>query len=166
MSIGRKYNIRLMLDIVKHHKRGKQWTTLEDIKKRQRREDRASVDVRRRIINFYLSPDISREVPNTNEVPKIKESTNAEMVQKHIMFVTVLETYSIYKVKFQNDKIGLILFRKPQVKQVSETNRRSYLCQTCCNAALKAKVLRKFFVQMENERCKDRQRPNIRINLM
>ena len=61
MSIGRKYNIRLMLDIVKHHKRGKQWTTLEDIKKRQRREDRVSVDVRRRIINFYLSPDLSRK---------------------------------------------------------------------------------------------------------
>ena len=35
MSISRKYNIRLMLDIGKHHKRGNQWTTLEKLKKRQ-----------------------------------------------------------------------------------------------------------------------------------
>jgi hypothetical protein len=34
MSIRRKYN-RPMLDIGKHHKRGKQWTTLKEIKKRQ-----------------------------------------------------------------------------------------------------------------------------------
>jgi hypothetical protein len=61
MSISRKYNIRLILDIGKHHKRGKQWTTLEEIKKRQRREDRLTDDVRRRIINFYLSPDLSRK---------------------------------------------------------------------------------------------------------
>ena len=61
MSISRKYNIRLMLDIGKHHKRGKQWTTLEELKKRQRRKDTVSDDVRRRIINLYLSPDISRK---------------------------------------------------------------------------------------------------------
>ena len=79
MSISRKYNIRLVLDIGKHHKRGKQWTTLEEIKKRQRREDRVTDDVRRRIINFCLSPDLSREVPNKNEVMKIKESTKVEL---------------------------------------------------------------------------------------
>jgi hypothetical protein len=41
-----------------------------------------------------LSPDISREIPNKNEVLKIKESTNIELVQKHIMSVTVVEAYS------------------------------------------------------------------------
>lgn len=61
MSISRKYNIRLVLDIGKHHKRGNQWTTLEELKKRQRRKDTVSDDVRRRRINFYLSPDISRK---------------------------------------------------------------------------------------------------------
>lgn len=50
-------------------------------------------------------------------VLKIKESRNVELVQKHIMSVTVVEVYSRYKVKFLNDKIGLILFRKPKVKQ-------------------------------------------------
>ena len=35
------------------------------------------------------------------------------------MSVTVVEAYTCtrYKVKFPNNKIGLILFRKPQVKQ-------------------------------------------------
>jgi hypothetical protein len=48
MSISRKYNIRLILDIGKHHKRGRQLTTLEEIMKRLRRADRVTDDVRRR----------------------------------------------------------------------------------------------------------------------
>lgn len=71
---------------------------------------------------------------------------NCQLVQKHIMSVTVVEVYSRYKVKFPNNKIGLILFRKPQVKPckyLKVTYRRSGLCQKCCNAALKAEDLQK-----------------------
>ena len=63
-----------------------------------------------------------------------------------------MKHYSRYRAKYPNEKIGLTTFRrvKPiQVRQITETNRRSCLCQKCCNVALKADALKKFARQME-----------------
>lgn len=117
--------------------------------KTKKRKDAIPAVVKQRVQNFYLSPDISREVPDKRATIKIKEKggKKVQILQRHNMMMTLDDAYRIYKEENPTDKIGMssfAKFRPIQVKKVSETNRRSCLCQTCCNAALKAEALNKF----------------------
>ena len=60
--------------------------------------------------------------------------------------MTLEEAHTMYKNKHPQHKIGLTAFRKlkpENVRKLSETSRRSCLCQTCCNVALKIEALKK-----------------------
>ena len=97
--------------------------------------------------NFYLSSEVSREVPCKKDVLKIKGKDGEKLLlQKHLMTMTLEEAHTMYKNKHPQHKVGLTAFRKlkpENVRKLSETSRRSCLCQTCCNVALKIEALKK-----------------------
>lgn len=109
-------------------------------KKRQRK-------TRRDVISEHVKEfaEISREVPSKRDVVRIKTQTGQkETLQKHVMTMTLEEAHKLYKTRNLSYKIGLTSFSKLKpvnVKKVSETSRRSRLCQICCNIVLKVEVL-------------------------
>ena len=108
-------------------------------RKRKERKDKLSNDVQESIKAFYLSPEISRQVPNMKDVKDDK--------QKHVMTMTLAEAFDDYKKANPGMKVGLTSFKnlKPaNVQQVSETSHRTCLCQTCQNVVLKIEALKKF----------------------
>ena len=106
---------------------------------RKKRKDCIPNTVRNSIQYFYMDPEISKELPCAR-VAK-------ENVEKRIMTMTIGEAFKLYKEKHPDHKLGLTSFRKFKPRNiciVSETNRRSCLCQVCCNVALKSKALKSF----------------------
>lgn len=116
-------------------------------KPRKRRKDRISEAIKTRVSEFYLSQEVSREVPNKKDVLCVKQGTCKTYIQKHVMTMTSADAYHTYRTKYPDDKIGLSTFKKLKplhVRRVSETNRKSCLCQICCNIALKSGALKTF----------------------
>ncbi|XP_052789351.1 uncharacterized protein LOC128223902 [Mya arenaria] len=115
------------------------------MKQRKTRCDVISDHVKQSVKEFYLGAEISREVPSKRDVVRIKTQPGMkETLQKHVMTMTLEEAHKLYKTRNPNHKIGLTSFSKLKpvnVKKVSETSRRSCLCQTCCNVALKVEAL-------------------------
>jgi hypothetical protein len=95
---------------------------------------------------YYLSAEVSREVPNKREVVKIKtDDGKKETLQKHVMTMTLDDAFKHFKSLNPDIKIGFTMFRKikpENVRKISETSRRSCLCQVCCNVALKVDALK------------------------
>ena len=86
---------------------------------------------RRKVQDFYLSVEVSREVPNKKEVVCIKQGGTKEFVQKHVIIMTTGEVYDLFKYQNNNLKIGLSTFKsfEPiQVRRIAETSRKSCLC--------------------------------------
>ena len=146
-TVCKKYNIRSKLALFNLDKTAgrrmlknkKQPRWKPDVRKR--RKDRISEMTRRKVQDFYLSAEVSREVPNKKEVVCIKQGGKKEFVQKHVMIITTGEAYDLFKSQNNNLKIGLSTFKSfmpKQVRRISETRRKSCLCQICCNLALKA----------------------------
>ena len=114
---------------------------------RKKRKDSIPEEEKEQVKEFYLSPNISREVPDKREAIKVKDKDKVLIVQRHYMSMAIQDAYEEYKRAYPDDKLGLTSFyklRPKQVKKVAETNRRTCLCQKCCNAALKAEALKKF----------------------
>lgn len=124
-------------------------------KKRKIRKDRIPDKVKERVREFLLSPDISREVPAKSEAMKIKGADGeVQLLAKHTMVFTIEEAFRQYKEIFPDDKIGLTSFRAlapPNLKKVAETSRRTCLCSSCCNVALKLEALKKFIRSTNND---------------
>ena len=114
---------------------------------RKARKDRISEETKLRVRNFYLSPEVSRQVPNKKDVVLVKENNQKEYLQKHVMIATSADTYAQYKTEYPEDKIGFTSFKKlkpENVRRISETSRKSCLCKVCCNVALKVEALKTF----------------------
>lgn len=119
-------------------------STWWETRQRKRRRDALDSPLKNSVKNFFLSPEISREVPNKRETVKVRKDGQKEILQKHVMTMTLEEAYKEYKLRNPGRKIGLTSFSKLKpvnVKKVSETSRRSCLCQKCCNVALKVEAL-------------------------
>ena len=74
------------------------------------------------------------------------DSGDKAKVQKHVMIHTISDAYKMYQQQHPGRKVGLTTFKKfkpPQVRKISETNRRTCLCTSCCNVALKIDSLKK-----------------------
>ena len=72
---------------------------------------------------------------------------NVTRVQKHVMIMTMKESYDMFRKMYPDVKTGNTSYRscRPrQVRRISETSRRSCLCQVCCNVVLKAQALKQF----------------------
>ena len=147
-SIARKYGLQKELRHIlqlgtntKLVRKGEKWWLP---KTRKRRRDRISDELRETVKEFYLDPNISREVPCKRECINVTENGKKKAVVKHLMTLTVKDAYKCFKEKCPDTKMGFKSFRKlkpPAVKRVTETNKRSCLCRTCCNAALKCEAL-------------------------
>ena len=115
---------------------------------REKRKDCIPEIVKEQVKYFYLSAAISREVPDKKAALKVREGTGFSTVQRHNMVMTLEDAFDIFKRTYPETKIGFTAFRKLrpiQVIRVLETNRRTCLCQPCCNAALKTDGLKKLF---------------------
>ena len=145
---GQKTQVLKNLKIHKRTlKRTKDWAT----QKRKLRKDRMVQEVRNGIRDFYQLSTVSRISPNKKDVVKVKkpDGTSTE-VQKQVMTMTVAQAYELYQELNPGIKVSLTSFRmlKPQnVRHLSETNRRSCLCTTWCNMALKSEALVKFLTR-------------------
>ena len=129
---------KLNLRKVKKQKQKNQWW---QPKTRKQRKDSIPETVKQRVRDFYLSSEISREVPDKRAAIKVKEGGQVQLVERHNMCMILGDAYHLYKKMYPEDKIGLTAFSKLrplQVMKVSETSRRTCLCQICCNPALKA----------------------------
>ena len=114
---------------------------------RKRRKDRLSPEVKEAVADFYHQPEISREVPGKAAVVVTKEKGKTVALTKHLMSMTMEEAYKRFKEIKPEIKIGLTSFKKLKpfnVKKVSELSRRTCLCTTCCNLALKLDALKRF----------------------
>lgn len=92
---------------------------------------------KKEVKKFYLRGDISNELPSKKDVLKLKDKDRkVTIIQKHLMAITLQEAHKVFTEENPDMKIGFTSFRKlkpPQVKRVSEKNRWSCLCKTCCN---------------------------------
>ena len=124
----------------KDYKKREQWWKP---KARKIRKDRIPESTREKVKSFYLSLEISRQVPNKKDV----KSVEGEKIQQHIMTMTLSYAFEVFKKKYPNVKLGLTTFKKlkpANVKRVSETSHKSCLCQICCNLSLKIDGLNKY----------------------
>ena len=88
-----------------------------------------------------MSLAIAREVPCKRSVAKEKDVQGAvETIPTYIMTMTLGEAIQTFKNENPDIKLGFTFFRKlkpKKVGRVTDTNRRTRLCQVCCNFALK-----------------------------
>ena len=110
------------------------------------RKDRISDEIKTRVQGFYKSPLVSREMPSKKEVLK-KSDDERTLEPRFTMVMSVEEAFGDYRQQFPEDKIQLTSFRKlkpDNVKPFSETSRRTCLCTSCSNVALKLQAVKKF----------------------
>ncbi|CAH1233108.1 Hypp590 [Branchiostoma lanceolatum] len=131
--INKKRNLRvntalrtkLKVRKMKLDKEARQWWRP---KLRKKRKDRIPELLKQKVKEFYLSPQISREVPDKRAAVKIKEGSKVILLQRQNMTMTIDDAYTLYNKMYPEDKIGLTSFNKLrplQVKKVSETSRRT-----------------------------------------
>ena len=85
-----------------------------------------------------------------------------KIVVKHLMILTMKDALREFKERNPDVKISFTSFHKlkpPEVMRITETNKLSCLCRTCCNAALKSEALLHF--TKTSEALKKFSRPNI-----
>lgn len=129
-----------------------------NMKPRKKRKDCLAKETIACVKDYYLSTDVSRQVPGKSEVVKMKDVDGAlQILGKHIMIIPLEEAFKTFKAKYPEIKIGLTSFKKQKprnVKKVSETSRRTCLCTTCCNLALKVQSLKQFIItKLPNQKC-------------
>ena len=112
---------------------------------RKPRRDRITDNVKKAVIDFYVSGEVSRCLPNKKDVSK-KDNT-----AKFVMTVPIKDAYLALKKNHKDVgmKIGFISFYKLKprnVKTISKTNRRCCLCTVCCNVALKVESVNNFII--------------------
>ena len=114
---------------------------------RHRRKDRIPETVRERVREFFLSPEVSRQVPCKKDAILQKKDGICTVTEKHIMTMTLSEAFEDYRTEHPQDKVKLTSFKKlrpANVRKFSETNRRTCLCTACSNVALKLEAIRKY----------------------
>lgn len=148
---GLKGKLNNRLNIRRQKTKSRYW----EVKARKPRKDKIPEEVKKEVKKFYLRGDISQELPSKKDVLKLKDKDGkVTIIQKHLMTITLQEAHKVFTEENPDMKIGFTSFRKlkpPQVKRVSETNRRSCLCKTCCNVALKVDALKKFTQKVQKQ---------------
>ena len=137
-KIQRKIENKIGLRKPKKKISGSPWRMIPS---RKVRKDKINDDQRKEITDFFMSGEVTREVPNRKEV------SNKTNMGKMIMTMPIKEAFAIYKRKFPTRKVDFTAFYKlkpSNIKKVSETNRRCCLCQLCCNVALLVEAANKF----------------------
>lgn len=127
-------------------------------KLRKRRKDAISELCRQQVYNFFLLPEVSRENPCKKDVIKVLDKKTGTKVPtaKQTMVITMEAAYKLFQSPqfYSGVKIGFTSFCKlkpPQVRYISETNRRTCLCQICCNLSLKCETLQKLQTRLLKE---------------
>ena len=82
-------------------------------KVRKTRKDKIAEEVKKELEEFYLRGDISKGLPSKRDVCKVKDKEGkAQVLQKHLMSMTLQEAFTMYKEENPGRKIGFTSFRK------------------------------------------------------
>jgi len=76
--------------------------------RQKRRKDQISNEIKESVQNFFLAPDISREVPDKRAAIKIQDGAKKRLVQHHYMTLTMKDAFDIYRNLYPENKIGLL----------------------------------------------------------
>lgn len=68
-------------------------------KQRKPRKNKVKQDIKEKVHNFYLSGNISREVPNKKDVLNIDN----DRVNRHIMTMTLSEAFEIFNKNYPDN---------------------------------------------------------------
>ncbi len=131
---------------------------------RKLRDDRIPDEVKLKIREFFLSAEVSRENPGKRYVMEL----DGCKVQRHTMTLTLQEAFATFKQMNPDVKVGFSTFRKckaVEVQKVSETSRRTCLCMTCCNCALKSEALQKITKDPKYSEIKTRKEDLAKLSL-
>lgn len=153
-KVAKKYHLTNQLSkLLKTRRYGvkERWWQSSARKPRRDKLPQPTVDL---VHDWYTSGEIAREVPCKKKVTKEKDTAGQVHIgPQYCMTVTLKEAYELFKHQHPNLPIGYTSFCKlkpKQVKRVSETSRRTCLCQTCCNIALKLEGLKNFSANKED----------------
>ena len=81
--------------------------------------------------NFYTRDDISRMAPGKRDVVTIKDQEGKKKLQKRHLYMSIKETYMVFKDENPNVKIGLTKFstlHPPNVLLSSQTPSKVCIC--------------------------------------
>ena len=87
---------------------------------RRKRKDRLREEDRRHVVDFFLSPEISREVPCKKDALKQKGSDTG-LIQKNLMTLTLAEAFQEYKNRYPTKRNGLTAFKKLKPMNVKKS---------------------------------------------
>ena len=97
-SVLRKYKRQRLNKYFKVSVKGpKPRSTWWEKKQRQQRRDALDSGIMDSVNSFFLSADISRKVPNKRETVKVRNEGKREILQTHVMTMTLEEAYNEYK---------------------------------------------------------------------
>ncbi|CAH1791646.1 unnamed protein product [Owenia fusiformis] len=159
-AITKKYGLKkrlgqyLGIKTLKSTDRKTEWWKVERTKKKKQQiADIVKNDIRR----FYLTPEISKQLPSKKDVIKSKDGT---LLHKQTMNFTIKEAYEKYISESEYDVSFTTFYRlKPvQVKKLSETSRKSCGCKACFNVALKAEAIQKLVASSNDVQVKEQKK--------
>ena len=103
----------------------------EDCLDRKTSIERISQDTVNAVKTFYQQDDISKMTPGKRDVVMIRSDTRKENVKKRHLYMSIKETYTLFKEENPTTKIGLTKFgylRPEHVKFSSETPAKMCTC--------------------------------------
>lgn len=98
------------------------------------------------ILSFFNSDLVSRQLPGRKDFKTVRSPTGKCRVQKKLMMMTVMEAYRLFKMEYEDVKVGKSKFaslRLIHVHPVSEKNQNVCCCRYHENAEMLLDCLRK-----------------------
>ena len=84
-----------------------------EIFSKKKKKDRINDDIVNLVRDFYLLPEITKQVPDKTEVVGLKSETEeSNILLKHVMVMTLEDAHSTLKEKHSSINIGLTSFKK------------------------------------------------------
>ena len=93
---------------------------------RKKRKDKLSDETMKKVKDFYLQPDVTRQIPGKTEVIKTKTETGeAVILPKHVMVMTLEDAFKMFKEENPDTKIGCS-FKKLKPKNVRKVSAKCF----------------------------------------
>ena len=81
----------------------------------------------KKVKDFYLQPDVTRQIPGKTEVIKAKTETGeAVILPKHVMVMTLEDAFKMFKEENQDTKIGCSLLKKLKPNNVRKVSAKCF----------------------------------------
>lgn len=98
---------------------------------RKIRSDKLSVDLIKKIKDFYRSEDISRSCAGKNEYITYNENMDKVRIQRRLILMSLHEAYCLFKEENPDEKIGFSTFTKHRPKECILPNEKYGTHSSC-----------------------------------